>query len=270
MPLFMDRHFVEGSTWRTLETAHEKDMALQDEYGVRMVTYWFDEDRHTAFCLAEADSREALVGLHEHAHGDIPSEVLEVEPQAVSAFLGVVAEGPGAPSGAAQAEPGFRAIMFTDLVDFTALTARLGDAAAMDLLRTHNRLIREALATHSGREVKHTGDGIMASFVSATAALRAAVDIQGAFAANAAVAPDGQAMAVRIGLAAGEPIEENGDLFGASVQLASRLCALAAPHQVLAAESVREALGEDAPALADDGLHPVKGFSEPIRVFALA
>jgi class 3 adenylate cyclase len=270
MPLFMDRHFVEGSTWRTLETAHEKDMALQDEYGVRMVTYWFDEDRHTAFCLAEADSKEALVGLHQHAHGDIPSEVVEVEPQAVAAFLGVVSGPDGGQTGAAQPEPGFRAIMFTDLLDFTALTSRLGDAAAMGLLRTYNALMRQALAAHGGREVKHTGDGIMASFASVSGALRAAADIQRAFADQAAHAPQGQAMTVRIGLAAGEPIEEDGDLFGASVQLASRLCALAAPAQVLAAESVREAAGDGEPTLSDMGLHTVKGFAQPVRVYALA
>jgi class 3 adenylate cyclase len=189
-----------------------------------------------------------------------------VEPQAVAAFLGVVSGPDGGQTGAAQPEPGFRAIMFTDLVDFTALTSRLGDAAAMGLLRTYNALMRQALAAHGGREVKHTGDGIMASFASVSGALRAAADIQRAFADQAAHSPQGQAMTVRIGLAAGEPIEEDGDLFGASVQLASRLCALAAPAQVLAAESVREAAGDGEPTLSDMGLHTVKGFAQPVRV----
>ncbi|MEK9658446.1 MAG: hypothetical protein VW450_00655 [Chloroflexota bacterium] len=62
IPLFMDRYFVAGSIWRTLETAREKYMAPQDEYGVKSVTYWFDEDRHTAFCQAEADFKSGAGG----------------------------------------------------------------------------------------------------------------------------------------------------------------------------------------------------------------
>ncbi|MEK9658445.1 MAG: hypothetical protein VW450_00650 [Chloroflexota bacterium] len=90
------------------------------------------------------------MGLQEHAHGDIPSEAMEEEPQAVAAFLRVVSSGPGAATGAAQVEPGFRTIMFTDLVDLTALTARLGDGAAMELLSTHNALLHEARPPMAG------------------------------------------------------------------------------------------------------------------------
>ena len=69
-------------------------------------------------------------------------------------------------------------MLFTDIVDSTSLTQKLGDEMAMEFLRLHDRIVRDALAAAKGREVKHTGDGIMASFVSAAAAVRCAMQIQ--------------------------------------------------------------------------------------------
>ena len=80
--------------------------------------------------------------------------------------------------GTSLAEPGaFRTILFTDMEGSTGLTQRLGDSKAQEILRTHNSIVRDALTAHSGTEIKHTGDGIMASFTSASAALEAAVAI---------------------------------------------------------------------------------------------
>jgi len=98
----------------------------------------------------------------------------------------------------------FRTILFTDIEGSTGLTQRLGDAAAQEVLRSHNSIVRDALRAHSGTETKHTGDGIMASFTSASAALEAAVAIQKALAVHNEGNPDG-AIRVRIGINAGEP-----------------------------------------------------------------
>ncbi|MEE8519184.1 MAG: adenylate/guanylate cyclase domain-containing protein [Dehalococcoidia bacterium] len=115
-------------------------------------------------------------------------------------------------------------LLMTDMEGSTNLTQRLGDAGAQEVLRTHNSIIRDALKAHSGSETKHTGDGIMASFPSASRALEAAVAIQKAFADhnqnNAHTA-----IRVRIGLNSGEPVVEEDDLFGTAVQLAARVCA---------------------------------------------
>jgi class 3 adenylate cyclase len=72
---------------------------------------------------------------------------------------------------------------FTDLQESTAMTTRLGDAKALDLLHIHNSLTRHELREHTGREVKHLGDGIMASFASIDQSLECAISIQRAFAA---------------------------------------------------------------------------------------
>jgi class 3 adenylate cyclase len=104
------------------------------------------------------------------------------------------------------------------------MTTRFGDVKALDLLHIHNSLTRHALHQHTGREVKHLGDGIMASFVSIDQSLECAVAIQRAFAAYN-VQNSGAPLHLRIGLSVGEPVESDNDLFGRTVQLASRLCA---------------------------------------------
>ena len=77
-----------------------------------------------------------------------------------------------------EVDRGFRAIMFTDMVDYTATTETLGDAGVMELVRTHNLVVRNALSKYGGNEIKHTGDGVMASFADSNQALRAAAEIQ--------------------------------------------------------------------------------------------
>src|SRR5205085_4386319 len=124
-----------------------------------------------------------------------------------------------------------RTVLFTDIVDSTALTQTLGDEAAMALLDLHNNVVRNALSDSGGREVKHTGDGIMASFVSAAGALKCATRVQRELAEHEK--NRNRSLKVRIGAAAGEPVENHNDLFGCTVQLAARLCSHAAPQQIL-------------------------------------
>ena len=88
MPVYMDRHYVEGATRHALADAHQKDLALQDKYNVKFLTYWFDEMRCTAFCLIEAPNRETIERAHNEAHGLVPNEIIEVDPAVVDAFLG--------------------------------------------------------------------------------------------------------------------------------------------------------------------------------------
>ncbi|MDO8611764.1 MAG: adenylate/guanylate cyclase domain-containing protein [Dehalococcoidia bacterium] len=180
------------------------------------------------------------------------------------------------------APSGLLTILFTDMEGSTTLTQRLGDAAAQELLRTHNAIIRDALRAHGGAEIKHTGDGVMASFSTASKALECAVAIQQAFrernaAVGAALAPPQGAasgaptplepLLVRIGLNAGEPVAEDQDLFGAAVQLAARVCARAEPGQVLAANVVRELAMGKGFLFADMGEVVLRGFEDPVRLY---
>jgi class 3 adenylate cyclase len=159
----------------------------------------------------------------------------------------------------------FRTVLFTDVEGSTALTQRLGDARAREVLRQHERIVREALKSHAGSEVKTTGDGFMTSFSSATRALESAIAMQRAFAAHNQSAPE--PILVRVGLNAGEPIAEDEDLFGTAVIEAARIAAAAKGGEILASNVVRElAKGKDF-LFADRGDVTLRGFDEPVRLY---
>ena len=158
------------------------------------------------------------------------------------------------------------AIMFTDMKSSTPITQRLGDAAAQEIVRAHNAAVRRALRSHGGHEVKQTGDGIMASFSSTHSAVECAIAIQRAVAKYVGEHPDAP-LAVRIGLNAGEPVAEEGDLYGTAVQLASRICETAAPGQVLVSDVVRALAAGKGIAFVDRGESALKGFDDPARLY---
>jgi class 3 adenylate cyclase len=261
VPFFMDRHEFSGLTAVDAANMHLKDMALQDRYGVQLLTYWFDYDRQTAFCLAKAATGDAVRALHAASHGAVPNQVIEVEQRVVERFLGVIVEHP---PGEPYVETAFRTIVFTDLEGSTSLTQRLGDARAMALLRAHDEIIRDSVRRHGGSEVKHTGDGLMAAFPSVAGAIESAIRIQRRIAGEDGA---GFPLRVRIGMAAGEPVTEHSDFFGAAVQLAARLADRAEPGTVLVSSAVHDlALGKGFAFRRRGRLRP-KGFAEPVQVF---
>ena len=133
-----------------------------------------------------------------------------------------------------------RTILFTDLVGHTEMMQRLGDDRGRDVLREHERITRDLLKQHGGAEVKTMGDGFMASFASVTKAMDCAIALQRAFAAHTDSMPE--PLHVRVGLNAGEPIEEDGDLFGSTVIMASRIAAKAGAGEILIPEPLRHLL----------------------------
>jgi class 3 adenylate cyclase/pimeloyl-ACP methyl ester carboxylesterase len=153
----------------------------------------------------------------------------------------------------------FQTIMFTDLESSTALTQKVGDEAAQDVLHGHNDTVRKSLQDNGGREVKHTGDGIMAAFPSAVRAVEAALQIQRDLA--------GGEVRVRIGLNAGEPIAEDDDFFGTAVQLAARVCDRAEPGQVLVSRVVADLCAGKQLSFSHHSDATLKGFDEPVALF---
>jgi DNA-binding NarL/FixJ family response regulator len=131
----------------------------------------------------------------------------------------------------------FVTILFSDLVGSASLFSRHGDERADAVRREHFAALRVAVAEHGGREVKSTGDGLMAVFSSAVAAVRCAVDMQRATAAQS------PALGLRIGLDAGEPLPDRGDLYGMPVIVASRLCDLAGAGEILVSDVVGRIAG---------------------------
>ncbi|MDP2676046.1 MAG: adenylate/guanylate cyclase domain-containing protein [Dehalococcoidia bacterium] len=186
-------------------------------------------------------------------------------------FLGI---GEAAAGTAAPTPSGLVTILFTDIEGSTAMTQRLGDAKAREVMREHERITRECLRAHGGSEVKTMGDGFMASFGSAVKALECAIAVQRAFGEwNTGVGAHGRApLQIRIGLNAGEPIAEDdpdgrGDLFGTAVIRAARITALAVGCEILAANVVRELAEGKGFMFGDRGEVALRGFDDPVRVF---
>jgi class 3 adenylate cyclase len=165
-----------------------------------------------------------------------------------------------------QTAVGFRTIMFTDMEGSTETTQRLGDARAQEIVRAHNRIVREALRQHEGVETKHTGDGIMASFTSCSQAVDCAVSIQRGIVLHNEQHEDSRVV-VRIGLNAGEPLMEGDDLFGTAVQIASRVCSSAEAGQILVSDVVRQLVAGKGFLFADAGDVVLRGFDEPVRLY---
>ena len=182
MPFYMDRHNTPTASAEGLAEAHKLDLAVQEEYGVRILTYWFDRERGAAFCLVDAPDAQSLKNMHNKAHGNVPTDVIEVDLEEVRAYLGRT-ENPPVPDD--QSHPAldspYRVIMFTDLQDSTGLSVYVGDIRAIELLEEHDRIIQDAVRKNNGTVIKHTGDGFLTSFSSVNDCLNCAVVIQHAF-----------------------------------------------------------------------------------------
>lgn len=269
MPLFMDIHDLTGLSSEDVSKAHHADVAVQAKYGVEYRRYWFNEHCGKAFCLVDAPDAETAMRVHREAHGHVADKIIEVQPELADGFLGggeANALGAVVMPGAQVQDSAIRTILFTDIVDSTTITQTIGDEAAMVLLQVHDETVRSALKEQGGREVKHTGDGIMASFVSAAGAVKCASQIQRELGKRSTPS---QSVTVRIGLAAGEPVGHNDDLFGSTVQLAARLCAHAKPSQILVSNVVAElCLGKTIP-FQELGEVMLKGFTSPVRAHAV-
>jgi class 3 adenylate cyclase/pimeloyl-ACP methyl ester carboxylesterase len=222
---------------------------------------WPDVDAARSLASQIPNARLALL------EGASPAPFLgdwEVALRTIDEFLDEGAGQAAAPEPQPSTPGAFRTILFTDVEGSTAMTQRLGDAKAREVMREHERITRECLHAHGGSEVKTMGDGFMASFGSAVKALECAIAVQKAFAEHSA---GGEAIRVRIGLNAGEPIAEEADLFGTAVIAAARIAARAGGGEILASDVVRQLVAGKGFLFSDRGEVVLRGFDDPVRLF---
>jgi class 3 adenylate cyclase len=269
MPLYMDLHKgLKGVKREEVENSHLQDVQVQDKYGVKYHKFYINEEEGTVFCLIEAPNKEACAAVHIEAQGVEACEIIEVHPSDYSSYMGL---GNATPTGLAvhpdgKIDSAVRNFLFTDIVGSTSLTEKYGDIVAMTILRKHNEIVRDSLQKNNGNEVKHTGDGIMASFNSTSKAVRSALEIQDVLREYREKNPN-IPLHVKIGINAGEPVTEGNDFFGAAVQLSKRICDLAGPDQILISQVVKElCLGRNF-NFSDLGKYDLKGFTLPVNVF---
>jgi len=165
---------------------------------------------------------------------DIRQEIRRLVPAGALGLLGLGFAG-GEPFGDADLT-----ILFTDIDDYTGLTDRLGDRAAREIVLEHDRIVRAAVAECGGREIKHTGDGIMACFGAAWRAIQAAVLVEQAARRWNLARGRRVPLQIAIGINTGAPILDDGDLYGTAVNVAARITDCGEGGQVLVSDVVRQ------------------------------
>jgi len=153
-------------------------------------------------------------------------------------------------------------LLFTDIVDSTAIAERLGDTAWRDLLAQHNERVRWELDRFRGHEVTTTGDGFLASFDGAERAVLCAQSI--------VTVAQTIGLVIRAGVHTGEVEVVPGNLRGVAVHIASRILALARPAEVLVSWTTRDLVAGTAFGFEDRGMHELKGIAGPRAVYAVS
>ncbi|MTI10419.1 adenylate/guanylate cyclase domain-containing protein [Curvivirga aplysinae] len=169
----------------------------------------------------------------------------------------------------ADPERKFVAVLFTDIVNSTLNQQTKGEEWMMQVIRAHNDIIREAISRYAGQEIKHTGDGIMASFPAVVNSVEAGLAMQRGVQKFAEAMP-AMGFQIRIGISAGEPIHENGDLFGTPVNMAARVMDKADAEQVAVSGIVMEMCRGKPFGFKSVGQFELKGFEDPQSVYEVS
>ncbi|HEU0111278.1 MAG TPA: nickel-binding protein [Flavisolibacter sp.] len=244
MPIYMDVHIVPGVKSLNVAEAHRQDLLHQEEYGCNCMTYWIDEGRESVFCLIEAPSKEAVIEMHDRAHGLIPHKIIEVNSSVVQSFLGRIYDPeeaePNEEGLKVFSDPSLRILVVTKTTDPLLLQYNLGTEKANELLANHNSIIRKNLQLFGGREVEHEGSGFIISFSSAAKAVSCALAIQKDLSPG-----DADAIGFKMSINSGEPIEKSNKLFGDTIQLAQHMCTISRYFHVAMASSVKALVSKD-------------------------
>jgi hypothetical protein len=208
MPIYMDRHDVsETVTAENVAQLHQEDLKIQDQFGCRGLTYWFDDKRKTAFCLIEAPDQKTIKKMHNKAHGQVPNSIIEVEPSIVESFLGRIED----PEKAKNTElniindPAFRTIM---VITLKRLSLKQNDTAQFKAsLHHYNHAVVNLVNVYEGKLVKQSQNYFLISFKSVSNAVHAAFDIQSSL-KKFGVNINNDKILLKIGVSAGVPVTE--------------------------------------------------------------
>jgi AraC-like DNA-binding protein len=222
MPLFMDFHQLEGITLAEVRDAHIADVLIQDKYGVKYHQFWINEKAGTVFCLMEGPDKESCELVHREAHGNVACKIVEVESGFYQLMMGkdyVINEGVVLNKDGSK-DPGFRNVLAIRILEFP-----FNQNAIVELLK----FISGKILTFHGRKINGKNEeNLLCTFDSASNALSCAVEVQKIFSNSKYPALVG-----KMGLASGQPVTKNDDLFGDTIELACMLSNIAGEREIL-------------------------------------
>ena len=209
MPIYMDFHDLpDGVTAAHVAEMHQADLKIEHKYNCRGLTYWCDERRQTAFCLMEAPNEQAVVDLHQKAHGAVPQRIIEVDETIVESFLGRIEDPEKSQNTKLNIinDPAFRTLM---VLKFTKNRLRTQDIETLQAaIRGYSKSIGTIVSNYEGRVVKQESNSFLMSFTCVTNAIESALKIQELY--NCVITPD---LVFNIGISAGIPVTEKEQIF---------------------------------------------------------
>ncbi len=251
MPIYMDRHDVsETVTAENVAQLHQEDLKIQEKFGCRGLTYWFDEKRKTAFCLIEAPDAKAIQKMHNEAHGQVPHRVIEVDASIVESFLGRIEDPEKAQNTVLNIinDPAFRTIMVIALKRSSLLQ---NDAAQFKLsLHNYSNAVLNLVNVYDGQPVKLSEAHFLVSFKSVSNAVHAALDIQSLL-KEFVNDINNDKIRLKIGLSAGVPVTEKKLIFEDTVKLAERMCTIIKGKIIVSSEVKELYNSENSDALCE-------------------
>lgn len=235
----MDRHFVPQANAKAVAEAHREDLAIQGLYACKCMTYWIDEDRGNVFCLIEAPDKNAVIKMHQQAHGLVPHEIIEVSTELVNAFLGRIHDPESAHENTEDdlkvfSDPAFRAILILEVLDYILLQHKTGKEVAVEKFRHFNQIVHQQIRSHQGLNIELGGVSVAGSFASIKQAIACAHNIQQALTGLA------DELELRMGMHAGFPVKDHTELFGNTIKLSKYLCRTGARNQVSFSSTIHD------------------------------
>ncbi len=241
MPLYMDRHDSLNATAKSLAKAHQLDIAIQEKYSCKALTYWYDEGKQIAFCLIEAPHKIAVEEMHRNSHGLVPHQIIEVQSNLVEYFLGRISDPESSKSHEQFInETAFRSIMY---INCNCFLSGAGDENINHLGMNEilNNIIRPAINEFGGIEVKINYEGFMVSFTSVKKSIKCGLKIQSSV-KEINHTKKGIRINISIGLSTGYPVTDKEDLFGETILLAKRMCEIAGENKITASSAYKNLL----------------------------
>jgi AraC-like DNA-binding protein len=228
----MDFHDLpEGVTAAHVAEMHQADLKIEHKYNCRGLTYWCDEQRQTAFCLIEAPNEQAIIDLHEKAHGGVPQRIIEVNDTIVESFLGRIVDPKKSQNTKLNIinDPAFRTLMVLKIIRTTLRSE--GFETLNAAIRGYNKSITNIISNHNGRIVQEKSNTYLMSFDSVTKAIESASKIQELY--NCVITPD---LEFLIGISAGIPVTNKDSIFEDTIKKAGYLTSITNGNIILSPE----------------------------------
>lgn len=236
MPIYMDRHDVSNEvTAEIVAQLHQADLKIQNQFGCRGLTYWFDDKRKTAFCLIEAPDAHSIEAMHSRAHGQIPHRIIEVNTTIVESFLGRIEDPVKAQDTDLNMinDPAFRTIMKIGLK--THSIPRDDSGLYISSVNHYSKSVPKIISDFEGRIVNQTETDFIISFKSVTKAVHCGLEIKNKI-QRITNETGSNLFHLKIGISAGVPVTNEKYIFEDTIKLAERMNYIAKAEIVVTQE----------------------------------